>query len=140
MRVRDGESWTYNDGPGDPPGPDDPGWLPFLGDYTLVTRDGLRARIPVTNRNGYLYIAGQRIAERANNRFTPRGEHVELDGNYIRVGQPNVETHRRRRRGRRPELIRHTCTVARNAVTAKPAAAASPRGDRRRGPRSEPSR
>ena len=91
VRVRDGESWSYNDGPSDPPGPDRAGWDTFVGDYTLVTRDGHAGRIPVTTRNGYLYVASQRISEDRDHLFTPRGEHVKLDGELVLVGSRTLE-------------------------------------------------
>ena len=91
VRVRDGESWSYNDGPTDLPGPDRAEWDKYLGDYALVTRDGLTARIPVANRNGYLYVASQRIHEDRSCLFTPRGEHVEFDGDVIRVGNRTLQ-------------------------------------------------
>jgi hypothetical protein len=91
VRVRDGESWSYNDGPADPRGPNRAEWEKLLGDYALVTRDGLTARVPVTIRNGHLYIASQKISEDRTFRFTPRGEHVEFDGDIIRVGHRTLQ-------------------------------------------------
>ena len=91
VRVRDGESWSYNDGPSDPPGLDRTEWDKHVGDYTLVTRDGLTGRIPVATHNGHLYVASQRIFEDRAFLFTPRGEHVELDGDMIRVGSRTLE-------------------------------------------------
>ncbi len=91
VRVRDGESWSYNDGPSDPPGPDRADWDKHAGDYALVTRDGLTGRIPVANRDGHLYVASQRIYEDRDYLFTPRGEHVTLDGELILVGSRTLE-------------------------------------------------
>ena len=91
VRVRDGESWSYNDGPSDAPGPDRAEWEKLLGHYALVTRDGLTARVPVTVRNGHLYIASQRIFEDRVFCFTPRGEHVEFDDDIIRVGHRTLQ-------------------------------------------------
>jgi CubicO group peptidase (beta-lactamase class C family) len=91
VRVRDGESWSYNDGPADPPGPDRDTWDKHVGEYALVTRDGLTGRVPVATRNGHLYVASQRIFEDRSFLFTPRGEHVDLDGDIIRVGSRTLE-------------------------------------------------
>jgi CubicO group peptidase (beta-lactamase class C family) len=91
LRVRDGESWSYNDGPADACGPHRAEWEPVIGDYALVTRDGLTARVPVRIRNGHLYIASQRLFEDRAYCFTPRGEHVELDGDVIRVGHRTLQ-------------------------------------------------
>ncbi len=91
VRVRDGESWSYNDGPADARGPDRAEWEKLLGDYALVTRDGLTARVPVTIRNGHLYIASQRISEDRTFLFTPRGEHVEFDDDIIGVGHRTLQ-------------------------------------------------
>jgi CubicO group peptidase (beta-lactamase class C family) len=87
VRVRDGENWTYNDGPGDPPGPDWPDWDAVLGDYTVVTRDSYRGRVPVTKREGYVTVGSQRVLEHRGHFFTSRGEAVLRDGERLRVGR-----------------------------------------------------
>ena len=87
VRVRDGESWSYNDGPCDPPGPDRPAWRDAAGEYEVVSRDGLTwPRVPVGVQHGYLTIASQRIVEQGDHLVSPRGEEVELDASRIRVG------------------------------------------------------
>jgi hypothetical protein len=100
VRVRDGESWSYNDGPTDPPGPDRAAWRALAGEYEVVSRDGLTwPRVPVTVHHGYLTIASQRIVERGDHLVSPRGEEVELDGPTIRVGNHTLV---HVRRGRSP--------------------------------------
>ena len=56
-----------------------------------MTRDGLTARVPVTIRNGHLYIASQKISEDRAFCFSARGEHVEFDGDIIRVGHRTLQ-------------------------------------------------
>jgi CubicO group peptidase (beta-lactamase class C family) len=87
VRVRDGENWTYNDGPGDPPGPDWPDWDAVLGEYTVVTRDSYRGLVPVTKREGHVTIGSQRVLEHRGHYFTSRGEAVLRDGERLHVGR-----------------------------------------------------
>jgi hypothetical protein len=96
LRVRDGESWSYNDGPTDPRGPGRPEWLAAAGEYEAVSRAGLTwPRVTVTLHHGYLTIASQRIVERGDHLVSPRGEEVELDGSTIRVGNHTLVRVRR---------------------------------------------
>jgi CubicO group peptidase (beta-lactamase class C family) len=87
VRLRDGESWTYNDGPNDPPGPDWPSWDQWLGTYTVVARTDVRGRVLVTKRDGYLSIGSQRVLEHSGHWFTSRGEAVARRGEHLCVGR-----------------------------------------------------
>jgi hypothetical protein len=74
LRVRDGASWSYNDGPADPVGPDDPAWRAHEGRYEA------ERPVVVERRNGYLYALDRRLAHHHGGLFfTPSGFAVEFE-------------------------------------------------------------
>ncbi|MEZ4587090.1 MAG: serine hydrolase domain-containing protein [Gemmatimonadales bacterium] len=83
------EYWPYNDGPGDPPGPNRAWWATVVGSYRAPVFGGFHP-MEVSVRRGYLYLdwgGGQRLREHAPRLyFTPDGESVRFLDDRVEVG------------------------------------------------------
>jgi CubicO group peptidase (beta-lactamase class C family) len=73
-------SLDYNDGPHDPPGPNEPRWEAFLGDYAILRWGQPTQQTKVHRKNGYLYLDEMRLAVEPEPGlfFTPDGEAVDF--------------------------------------------------------------
>lgn len=55
LRSSDGETWDYNDGPNDKPGPDKQEWNNYTGTYVATMYGQFPLRFSIDLMNGYLY-------------------------------------------------------------------------------------
>jgi len=74
------EGLDFNDGPRDPPGPDDPRWAPWLGRYRIFQWGVVADTVSVHRRNGYLYLDDTRLVTELTPGlfFTSDGEAVDF--------------------------------------------------------------
>jgi hypothetical protein len=82
LRTLDGNTWSYNDGPNDPPGPDKPEWDAHLGEYTILFRGSSIADVRIHKKNGYLYLDDIKLVveHEPGLFFTTTGEAVDFRG------------------------------------------------------------
>lgn len=86
VRVRDGETWDFNDGPDDRNGPDRKSWNEFLGKYQVMVWGKPAHTLEVQRKNGYLYLDDFRLSEHAPGLFFDcNGEAIDF-----RSSQPTV--------------------------------------------------
>lgn len=80
-KVHRGETYDYNDGPTDRPGPNKPEWSAYTGQYELIRRGQVADTANVTVQNGYLYIDSWKLKEHLPGLFfTAHGEALDLRG------------------------------------------------------------
>jgi CubicO group peptidase (beta-lactamase class C family) len=74
------DSLDYNDGPQDAPGPDNPAWTAFLGQYRIDQWGVPADHLTVSRKNGYLYLNHIRLSYELEPGlfFTPDGEAVDF--------------------------------------------------------------
>lgn len=76
-----GQYLDYNDGPHDPPGPDDPRWSMYEGDYTYTIWGSESVDNEVRRDNGYLYFNEWRLEEHLPGLFfSTTGEALDFRG------------------------------------------------------------
>lgn len=82
INLDSGETWIYNDGPKDVPGPDDPRWEEFVGQYAIFSYGVLLDRVSIQRRNGYLYFGPHlKLTEQETGLFfSSTGEALDLRG------------------------------------------------------------
>ena len=56
LRSSDGETWDYNDGPNDRPGPAKQEWNKYTGTYVIMQYGQIPVRCSISLVNGYLYF------------------------------------------------------------------------------------
>ena len=79
MKVKDGETWDYNDSPSDGPGPDLASWASFVGEYQTSMWGQRADKVRGERKNGYLYLDDLRLAEyQPGLFFTCSGEAVDF--------------------------------------------------------------
>jgi hypothetical protein len=83
-KVHRGETYDYNDGPADQPGPNRPDWSAYTGQYELIKYGRAADTANVTMQNGYLYIDSWRLKEHEPGLFfTAHGEALDLRGDEM---------------------------------------------------------
>jgi CubicO group peptidase (beta-lactamase class C family) len=81
VRVRDGESWDYNDGPALGRGPDKASWDAFLGEYGYSMWGKRIGVARVLRKDGHLYFDEHRLDELEPGLFfAANGEALDLRG------------------------------------------------------------
>jgi CubicO group peptidase (beta-lactamase class C family) len=79
--VNDGQWFDFNDGPNDPPGPDEPEWSTYEGEYTFMVWGQRTVSNDLHRRNGYLYFDDLRLQEHLPGLFfSSTGEALDLRG------------------------------------------------------------
>ena len=79
VRVDDGETWDYNDGPGNPPGVGTSTWDRYIGEYSLQIWGKPAGNVKIYKKNGYLYLDELRLEEyRPGLFFTSNGEVLDM--------------------------------------------------------------
>lgn len=79
VRVKDGETWDFNDGPQDLPGPDLPEWKPFVGEYVATVWGKPVSKVRLERKNGYLYFDELRLEQHLPGLFfASNGEALDL--------------------------------------------------------------
>jgi len=83
-KVHRGETYDYNDGPADHPGPNKPEWSVYTGQYELIKYGQAADTAKVTVQNGYLYIDSWRLKEHEPGLFfTAHGEALDFRGDDV---------------------------------------------------------
>jgi CubicO group peptidase (beta-lactamase class C family) len=74
--------FPFNDSPGDPPGPDKPGWQSYLGEYEVMWDDEPQETVKISIKNGYLYYGESKCIEHEPGLFfLYNGETLDLGSN-----------------------------------------------------------
>jgi CubicO group peptidase (beta-lactamase class C family) len=87
VRIADGMTWDYNDGPDDPAGPDKPEWEKYPGRYAVKFAGQGAGFKTVSRKNGYLYIDKLKTIEHSPDLFfTSTGEALIFQGDILTLG------------------------------------------------------
>lgn len=79
--VNDGQSFDFNGGPNDPPGPDKPEWSTYEGEYTYTVWGQRTVSNDLHRQDGYLYFNDLRLQEHLPGLFfSSTGEVLDLRG------------------------------------------------------------
>jgi CubicO group peptidase (beta-lactamase class C family) len=88
IRLNNGRTWDYNDGPNDPPGPDKPEWENYTGTYNVYVGGNLITTARLEMKNGYLYISYLANSERLKE--VKQGTFVTCKGEILLLGERNT--------------------------------------------------
>ncbi len=81
IRIRDGLTWDYNDGPSDPAGPAKREWGRYVGEYSYKIYGKPMGTYKLHLKNGYLYLDDLRLDEfKPGLFFAANGEALDLRG------------------------------------------------------------
>lgn len=79
--IGTGDTWDYNDGPNDKPGPNIKEWRNLTGSYHVRFYQDPKYTMKLHVKNGYLYLDGYRLKEFANKLFVSAdGQILDLTG------------------------------------------------------------
>ena len=95
--------YDFNDSPTDPPGPDKPHWIGYVGDYELLRFGEPEEIVKITVTNGYLYYDARKCTEHE------RGLFFTFDGQALdlRTDRPSMANMPLRSPERPSRLGRH---------------------------------